>query len=177
MVDLTEVKRFLGVEHTDDDALLIALEGYAASAIEARLGRRVVPVGEPADITEYHSGGGDHLVVFSPPIVSLTEVRDEIDGVDIPLDQLAISPHIGIIRYKTGGMFPEGAGRWKVRYTGGLELTEGLKFAILRYVADLYQIRPPVESLHIGDVTIDRGGYPIPPDVYDLIAPYRRIRL
>lgn len=176
LVELDEVKAYLGVEHTDDDDLLTQLESYCSEWVQGWLGRRVVPVGSPVAIVEYQSGGGEQLRVSSPPIATLTEVYDTIGDIAIPLSELAMNPEWGLIRFKRGGAFEFGVGRWRISYAGGLEITPAIKGGILRLIADFYQVRASVEGFRVGDISWSRYDRDLPPDVAGMLAPYRMVR-
>lgn len=165
---LAELKTYLKIESSIEDALLSGLLRAATETVEAMLG--VLLVERDVEERGVVSNGGVHLV--AEPVRSLTSVSiHEEDGTEVVLDDdrssLTISRHGGgHVRITS---LPEGAAVI-VRYRAGMStdwtwVPEILRLSVVRAAAHFHASRD----------SADDGG--LPPAVKRMISPWRSRRL
>jgi len=174
-----EVKRYLGVEHSDDDTLIGEVIAQVNAAVEAYTGKAFAT---QTDRIDYVNGGGECLILLSP-ISAIGSVKDHfnadelIAGTDYEFD-----PKAGLVYFKPdalaaslgelGGKWGAGRRRWKVTYTCGYgSYPADVKAAALTWIADIYAHRDAASSERLGDQSVTRDA--IPERVKQMLAPYR----
>ena len=190
LVELTALKRFLGVDHTDDDDLLADLIDEVSAAIENYTGRIYEADGTAR--SEYISGGTKNLIVDKPPIASITGIYDTFnDDEEVDSDSYDYDPDSGMIypseaaSVSTGliwsGMWSYGRRRWKVTYKGGnySAIPNDIVLAAKTWIADIYAYRDDLKSGSLGDQSFLRAGaianHPMPDRVKGLLDKYTDI--
>lgn len=166
---LTELKDWLGISTTQDDAVLTALLRAALEACEAFTGQMPLQ----AVVEEILPASADWQVLSVRPVQAITLIEG------IPAEgarfALAASAYAVELDAEGGGrvrvLNPGSAGRIAVRCTAGLAaswtaLPEGLRHGILRLAAHQHRARD------------DERSAPLPPAaVVALWRPWRRLRL
>ncbi len=179
MADYTtvaDVKAYLHINSSADDALLADLVAHASRLIDAYCGRWF----EARQETRFYDAAGPHiagrLLLLDADLLSVTTLTNGdgtvIDPDDIILRPINWPPYFGIALRQGSGLDwtyiddPEGA--ISVAGTWGYSATppEPIVHAAVRLAAWLYRQR---------DTGAD--GSALPPDVRDLIAPYVRLRM
>lgn len=132
IASLDDAKDFLGITDTSKDAILQNYLDAASIYVTSVLG----PI-TPTEFTEVHNGGSDTIVVFNPPILTVTSITEYIGPTPYPLTQAELGADtgqysfsvdnaaMGVIRRRyTGGFvgrFMGGQANVKVTYTAGYE--------------------------------------------------------
>ena len=182
---LNEAKEYLGlhVNDTSKDALVRSLINYASAAAQREARRTLMPAS--TSITEFLDGDGTRdLKVSQYPIVSVTELYDDINRDFTSSDLLSsddyeIYKENGIIRlYNSESMFSIGAKNVKAVYVGGYTsstLPEDLKWAVLEYVTFLYSNRGSsgFSSVRFGSLGKSYVPQAVPPAVLHVFRQYR----
>jgi hypothetical protein len=149
---LDDVHDFLQIP-SSDTSRDVALQMYldAATAYVTKVLGPIVP----RSFAEVHNGGADVIVVFNPPILTVTSVTEYIGAVAYPLTQAELgadtcqysfsvdNPDQGIIRRRyTGGfvgLFAGGLGNVQVIYMGGFaSIPADAKLALLTDIQGLW---------------------------------------
>ena len=165
---LDELKHWLAISRTEDDASLEALLRAALETCEAFTGS--LPIA--AAVEEIHPARRDWQCLRTGPVQAITQV----EGIPAEGARIAFAPGAFEIDIDAGGrgsfriLQPSAAGRIAVRFSAGLAadwaaLPEGLRHGILRLAAHHYRAR---ES--------DPGPNP-PSAVAALWRPWRRLRI
>ena len=174
---LTETKRFLRVDHSEDDALISGLIKAARERIEARTGRAMLAQTWRISLDRWPAEARVTLPVL--PVLSVAAVR-VFDALGIPADLAsalyAIEP--GSEPPVLAVTSPPGPGRAR----SGIEIDvvagygvapadcpEPLRLALRHLVAEAYAARGPLAA---GEPVLPTGA-----DVDTLILPYRQLKL
>jgi uncharacterized phiE125 gp8 family phage protein len=182
LADLGEVKAFLGVTTSADDALIEALTDAASDRIEQLCQTAFII----RSFVEYHEGARKRLFLQRYPITEVTSIADPA-GNTIPATDYIIKKDRGILEHfghfwvaqTTGGQPTQ----WTVTYKAGRfadtsVVTEDLKLACKQLVAKPYDQKVAgVSSVGVGDLSISyasAGETPLntPPEVVALLSPY-----
>jgi hypothetical protein len=168
-----------------NDSKLQNLIDSAQAAMEVVLHRSLSTA---TGYTEYHRGGGTHIYVKRPPIVSVTSLTDDaqngqraitsgnwIDATDDNGDNYAVGK---VELWNTEGYFSAGRAQVKVVYQGGWDastLPADLRQAWIEFVALKYDApdRVGIESISesgAGSVTYAKGD--IPPRIMEALNRY-----
>lgn len=153
LVTLQEVKDHLNISDTSQDGELFGFITAAAAYVQNITGPIL-----PASYTEVHDGRGPSIVLYNPPILSVTSVIEYVGPVAYTLTQAELgtgddtgqfsfsldNPNAGIItRRYTGGIvgnFAPGVSNVQVAYVAGrAALPPDVRMAILQDIAGLFQ--------------------------------------
>lgn len=150
-VTLTEIKRWLNVDHTDDDALLTDMGIGARQDIENETNLKLVP--NTVEMFVYTSKEDDliRLPYGTPDNVTIDSVDTSGNEDAVDVDDY----------YFKGNSVMIGAGEYKISYDVGNTVDQALKEAILMLAAYRYNNR--------GDQEKQQG---LPDDVQRKIAKY-----
>lgn len=150
IVDLGDVKTFLGVDDNSKDSLL---QDYVnAASVWAEYVSDIVL---PKTYTEIHSGGTPRIFLFRKPIVSVSEVVEYIgltartltpaelgSGVNEPYSYSIDNPELGCITRRWNmivGNFMGGTDNISITYKAGREtVTADIKLAVLMDIQGLF---------------------------------------
>lgn len=187
LVTATEFKSYANIAHTDDDTLIGGLIGYVTAAIE----RYCHHVFTEAEVTEYHNGGDQDLIVDKRPIASIDSIVDTFDDdAEVDSGDYDFDPDAGLIylSYSTGSdcspKWAKGRRRWKVVYTGGDDgAPDDVKLAALQLIQSIYDSRNrDMQSESLGDYSYSRYANMLQPgswapDIIAALSQYRDIVL
>ena len=161
---LAELKQWLGISVSADDAPLTRLLAVAMEACEGFTGR--MPLAQTCEEALLAQGGWQRLA--TRPVTAVLAVR-RIDGTALPADAYALELDAdGSARVR---LFAAEPPRTTMRFTAGLAATwealpESLRHGIVRLAAHQHRERE------------NAGGAPLPPaSVVALWRPWRRVRL
>ena len=165
LVSLTELKTYLRVDDTADDALIASLLSAVEDQVENFIGYSIY---HGTYEEEYEPSG--IVALRHAPCVSVTSIEDEDEN---EYEDYEILPQ-GVLK-----LADYGTSTLTITYEGGYEIIpEALKLAVKLIVESLYN------RLGSHGVSFERtNGYQaqyvddIPPTAKTLLAPYRRIRL
>ena len=188
LVTSAESKRFIGVEHSDDDTLIGELITGVSAAVEKYTGRAFSPA---VSYTEYLNGGSNYLITKRPPIKAITGVYDHFaDDDEVDSDNYEFDANAGLIYYTAGaatsiltettGLWGVGVRRWKIVYTVDYTAVPAdVKIAVLTWIADIYAHRDDVKSGALGDESYLRAGAVsaqlMPDRVQSLLSAYKLV--
>jgi hypothetical protein len=140
LVTLDDVKQHLDISRSTADAELMDYLEAATTVVEQYIG----PV-LPRTYVEKHAGG-DRLVLFHPPVLSLAAVDRWFPngfGMTYDVTTLMFDPDTGIV-YRNNG-FPFYWGPFKVTYTAGLTVvSQNVRLATLIIIAHLWKTQRPL---------------------------------
>lgn len=135
-VTLTEIKDYLQINHSDDDAFFNALIPLMDAEIIASLGK---PFDE-VDYVEYYDGGNDFIALAHTPVTEII-ITDEMYG-DVLEDTEYRLLNTGVVERVPFSTWPTGSRRWKFEYTAGdATIPSDLKLAVLQEMARFYNER------------------------------------
>ena len=134
------------------------------------------------EITEYHDGGHNELIVKRPPISSITGVYDAHSNDDeVDFDDYTFEPNTGVIFGSDGNVIDWTAGRrkWKVVYTGDYNgAPDSVKLAMCLMISKTIAARSAgLTSEKLGDYQYTISADTIPPDIRTLLDKYRVVVL
>ncbi|MEE9200657.1 MAG: head-tail connector protein [Candidatus Brocadiales bacterium] len=113
LTTVANVKEYLGVSGTSDDALLSRLVDWSTDLIHSYC-RRVFT---EASYDEYYDGDGtEGLLVNQFPVSTVTLL--EVDGVQKDTSSYLLYGQLGLIKVKSG-KFPRGKKNLRVQYSAG----------------------------------------------------------
>lgn len=153
LVYLDEVLEHLNLQDTNAQ-YDVELQGFidaATAYIEGLTGPIV-----PRTISESHDGGAPAIVLYHPPVLSISSVIEYVGPVAYPLTQVELGQDIGQYSYTlddprsgvlhrryTGGLagsFFPGSGNITVTYLAGqASVPADIRMAVLQDIAGLYQ--------------------------------------
>jgi hypothetical protein len=170
VVLLSDVKTFLNITSTGNDAELADMVGRAEAVIATRVG----PLA-PVTVTEMHHGGANPIILRRPPVISVTSV---VAGGVTTVSGFDLDPGAGLL-FSESGYGVAGLPRSvQVTYMSGRDaLPADLEAAVLELVKHLWiSQRPagaqaPPGSLAGEDVQ-PGGSYLLPYRVQSLIEPH-----
>jgi len=136
LTTVANVKEYLGIVGTSEDALLNRLKDWATDLIHSYCGR----IFTEANYDEYYDGDGtEGLLVNQYPISAVTLL--EVDGVSKDASSYALYGQLGLLKLKSG-KFPRGKNNVRLRYTAGYAVTPNdLEQAAIELVALKYYDR------------------------------------
>ena len=181
LITLAEIKAFLNIDHSDDNALLEKLIDYHTAAIEEYCAHDFTQ----AEQTEYLDGGQIDLIVQKLPIASVTSIADTEDSDALAdSDDYDFDPNAGLIYLKhdneigSSGNWSTGRRRRKVIYQAGHDgAPDDVKLATLKLIVADYSRRDSgVKSEKIGDYSYTRFD-DWSPDVKLILSKYVRIMI
>lgn len=191
-ITLTEVKAYLSISGSGDDALLAALIGRASRLIEDHTGRWFYADAQ----TRYYDAVGSHIVsrllLLDADLLTITTLKNG-DGAVIAADDIILRPqndppYFGIsLKASSNTRWtyvdnPEGAisvaGTWGYSATTPAAVAQ----AALRLTAHLYRQRDTGADWPRGGVDITEHGAAVAPpdlpwDITRLLLPYIRYRI
>lgn len=133
LTTLANVKSWLGVSNTDDDAQLSRLITAASDFVASYCSR--VFVSTVFTDRKYHGNGNSTLVLRNWPIISIQELA--IDGVDVPASSYTFYDRM---IYLNNGVFNRGLANVAVSYTAGYAtIPFGLEQAVIELIAFKYR--------------------------------------
>lgn len=176
---LNDLKAYLKVEHTAEDALLSQLLTRAKALVEGYLRRPILKVARSFTVDD--GIGTLHLPLY--PVNPTGVVVTDVDGDPVDAATYRVDRSTGMIIADAGEYFDNGP------YTVtapevGLELAEEysttieplVSAAILDVAADLFWHRNPNSTNESeAGVSVSYGRDGIPPRVAATLAPYRRV--
>ena len=162
---LSQLKSYLQIEHSDDDAVLTAIINGVVNQIEAITKRKLSVV----SVEEEVAGGGEALIVSSLPIDKLISVTDPF-GNEIDTNIFLVYRNDGLIKYIYNRKFSSGL--WTVKYDAGYdEPPEAIVLASLIWATAIYGARADQTAESIGGHSYSRSEG-CPKQVKDLLSPY-----
>ncbi len=181
-----DVKAYLGLTGSAQDALLTALIARASEAIERYCSREFAQLAR----TEYYDGRGvPRLILRQRPVAAAPApvLIDDLDrlfapGSAIPAADILLRAEEGIIELRRGD-FQDGRLNIKVTYTAGYAAVPApLAQACILLAAALFhrgqQGGDGIASENQGGVySVTYAGLLITPEIRELLDPYREIRL
>ena len=182
LATLAKVKEYLEISGSDHDARLTALVGRAEQAVKSFTRRELEAPG--ADVTELHDGAdGDTVFLDEFPIISVTSVHDDTEGVFgaetlIAATDYAIVANEGFVRLRFT-RFIEGVQNIQVKYIGGFasnSIPKDLEMATIYLVAHWFEERKnlALEARALRDGGTSRHLHDFPPQVKEMLMPYVR---
>ena len=198
LTTLEEIKAFMVIEHDDDDAMLSVLHLAAERRFETFTGRPVTA----AEVTDYFDGGKGRFFLPAYPISSSADLTiidtnglvDESNNETVETSKYRVyhqkgtvlrTSDRGLVRGYAGKLvWPDGAQRYKVTWTGGLDqLTDWgrrhrpiLAQSIKLLVLDWYDLGAQVLSQGTKDA-VKTDKLPLPPIVSAIWESYEPVGL
>tara|TARA_Y100000310_G_scaffold312255_2_gene359382 strand:+ start:736 stop:1320 length:585 start_codon:yes stop_codon:yes gene_type:complete len=190
---VANIKTQLSIAGDKHDALLTALSRGVSTWLANECDRTLE---RAADIVERHHGGAVVLSLKTYPVESVTDIRQDVEGVFgadtiLDSDQYVLRSDAGLV-YARYGPFLSGVMAIRVKYTGGYvaagtapsagqtAVPDDLKMACRLTVADLFQRRDELsltaQSVAGSSVSI-QGAIKMLPLVKAVVAKYRRMAL
>jgi len=160
MLALEDVKAWLKVTGTEDDALLTDLEARAQAFLEMQTGRYF---GAPKEFVEVLDGGREALRLLEEPRDDDPTTIEEWDGAWIDnLDDVDVTTFWVFRQDRT--CWPGGRRHYRVTYTAGYEPDEvpgDIAQAALDLIADKYRYRgnEGLQSETLGQYSYTRADY------------------
>lgn len=147
MISVANLKTYLRISGSAEDALLAELEAAAVARISRETGRHF---GEPSEIAELLHGGGRTIWLREQPLPDtlVVEERSLSDGGWREIDPATyeVTPRRSVIR--TAG-WPAGVHRIRATYDAGYpegEEPADIRLAVLQLVTLAYEERIPVSA-------------------------------
>ncbi len=129
----TEIKEYLKITGTSQDALLTKIASRAQEILEGYLSRKI----EQATYTEKHDGGEPLILVKNRPIISVTSLKD--NGVTVDASKYVVYNESGIVALKSG-YFTSGLQKVEITYDAGYAtVPELIKEAALEIAMLIYK--------------------------------------
>lgn len=144
MATVQDVKTWLNLSVTTDDALLASLVTDASAYIQDSLSRDVIQKTYTNEV--YHGNGTNRLVLRQYPIQSVTSivVTDPSSKVQTTLTDFWFDDRT---IYLGSGSFTQGAGNVKVTYVAGYtSIPQDMKRATIELTAFMYRSRTRIGS-------------------------------
>lgn len=179
LVTLANVKTYLGITDSTEDANLSALITQMSAAAESYCSRKF----SSTSYVDYIDGGSKVLLTRYYPLVSVTSILDTYnDNAAVTLGDLDIDLVTGEIRISItstdlnvlGLYWASGKRRWKATYYyGSSTVPEDVKRAVIMMVSDARAVKSSaLASETIGDYSYTaREG--IPDAITALLRPYK----
>lgn len=128
LINLIDLKTYLGIKTNDDDELLEDICNRATSVFEMFCNRKFKycsAAGVAQEITEYHNGVGQQIFLNYYPIISVTSIHDDSDRVFgastlVAATDYIVHSDVGIIEMEVSE-FMGGSRGTKVVYKGGYQ--------------------------------------------------------
>ena len=117
VIVLADLKTYLTVEHTDDDALLSQIVGFVNSDVEAATKRKFNA--DTNDATERCDGDGEVLVLSHIPVKEITSITDTADDSVWDAEDYDLDAESGLVYRKDGLYWQCGRRRFTVSYKHG----------------------------------------------------------
>jgi len=177
LVTSAEARTHLGITGYDD--FLTAAITQVTAAVESYTGRSFTAEAEVIDVVD---GGGECLVLSSPPVADLTEVLDRDSEEALTLTDLDLNASAGLIYWLDRSSFSSGKRRYQVTYDSGYaSVPNDVKLAALTWVAEIFANRPSAKSEQLGDHQVSWAGIlnaiGMPDRVKLLLSKYRDISI
>lgn len=176
LCQVADVKAFLSIANTTDDALLQTLVTNASAFVGNYINRVLLS----ADYTETRNGlGSDRMAFRQYPVSAVTSVT--VDGRSIPV---APSPHAfgyvfdDTMLYLRNGVFPRGVQNVAIAYTAGLAAVPAdINQATVEIVATKYKRRTDlhVSGKTLNGETISYTMADVPASAKAVLANYQRV--
>ncbi len=190
LAKLDDLKRWLNISDTNDDALLTQL----LEGVSGRFAQACNRTLERAELTEYHDGGAGVVHLLAYPIESITSIKETLDG-DFDSAEV-LTEHTDYEQDTNSGLVYRLYGNWldgirtvQVIYTGGylppdqipsgnqVVVPKDIQFAVLEQCRFLWQRK---DELGLRSVGIGGGSWSLVvdkawlPSVVDVIKRYKR---
>ncbi len=194
---LANVKTALGVTGTGDDTLLTQLQADADSFVETFCGRTFAA----GPFTEYHPGGARVVFLTNYPVAAVSSVRvdpnrDFAAETEVPADDYVVHTSRGVVECRHGPFVPM-VFEWAVRtdqfpeavrvtYTAAGVVPGAVCRAYTELIGHWFRqakTHAATGQLNTAEVPGTGGstvypwgqsyGYPIPPGVKEVLAPFR----
>lgn len=188
LITLAELKTYLGLTSSSQDARLDALIDAVSAAIEQYCQNPLIIQTGLAEFYEETPNRSPRLYLKHYPVVQVTDIRDEADFL-IPLTEVNVRREWGEL-YRAGGWpRPQDANgnpaRWRVTYDAGRFATVALVPADLKLAAKKWVslarelVTPGVQSKSMGQISVTfadlaslfEDGPPL--EVAQLLGPYK----
>ncbi|MFQ5863160.1 MAG: head-tail connector protein [Candidatus Brocadiales bacterium] len=136
LASVANVKEYLGISGTSEDALLSRLADWATDLIHSYCGR-IFP---GASYDEYYDGDGtEGLLANQYPISAVTSL--EVNGISKDASTYTLYGQLGLLKLKSG-TFPKGKKNVRLQYTAGYStIPKDLEQAAIELVALKYYDR------------------------------------
>jgi len=116
VIVLNDLKTYLTVEHSDDDALLSMIVGFVNADVKGATHRAF----DGTDSTEERvDGGGDCLILNHLPVTAITKITDTEDESELDADTYEVDANSGLVYLVDHYDWSKGNRRFKVEYTFG----------------------------------------------------------
>jgi len=173
----SDLKEYLNISGTSQDALLTKIANRASAVIEDWLGRTI----QAATYTEKHDGGDNFIVVKHTPINSITSLVD--DSVTVATSKYVYYSESGIVKLKSG-YFTSGLQKVEITYNGGYStVPDVITEAAIELGSLMYKELDAGEGrLGKGSISIPEGGTlsfirKLNPMLIEALKRYRRVNV
>ena len=170
ILNLADVKSYLGIGYTDEDGMLQDLLDEA----EARVADYInsVFVASPTTYVEKLTPDAEYLFPTTLPIVAISKVEEWRTSNEFT----GAYSHDGVKIFRDdGGIWTRGELRWEVTYTAGYTaatIPTGLKLAIRQIMTRIYQVRDGRKGENAAGHTINWAAI-MESDLWDNLVQYR----
>lgn len=170
LTTVANVKQYLGISGSSEDALLSRLVDWATDLIHSYCGR-IFP---EAGYDEYYDGDGtDGLLANQYPISTVTTL--EVNGLQKDASAYTLYEQLGLLRLKSG-VFPRGKKNIRLQYTAGYAtIPNDLEQAAIELVAMKYYDRGR-DRLGIEKRDDTTYAAHLPGEIREILDLYRRYR-
>jgi len=181
ILGLAEFKRYLRIEHSDEDSALVETLEEIEGLLALILKRNVVS----EELVEKLTAEGNRTKLFLShyPVDEEAdfEVYDSVNEVVVSSYDYKIDYILGILTH--GSEWGTGTNKYEVTYTGGMDIEynyltrilPSLKRAVKLWASDTYYHRDPrVLSEKAGDSSVNLEGIAVPRQVAAILALFRR---
>ncbi len=177
LTTLANVKQWVNVSNSTDDALLTRLITSVSNFMQSWLNRQL----NPATYSDVNDGtGGQRMMLTNYPVTAVTSLT--VDGIPVPASSSPTSPGYTFDQYgvtlRGGYYFGSGLQSVSVTYTAGyasmpVEIEQAcIELVSLRYAE---RLRPGVTSRSLGGENVAYSSAGISNSVSELLQQYKKV--